>query len=70
MKGSVKFRLHGFWSESFGNLCMVGGGYTYNKHGKSLNLEAVLKLGATTVFCITIIITIIIIIITITIILF
>ncbi|OMO55633.1 hypothetical protein CCACVL1_27141 [Corchorus capsularis] len=38
-------KLQGFWSESSGNLCMVGEGSAYNsKEGKQLTPAAVLKL--------------------------
>ncbi|KAK6946722.1 Protein of unknown function DUF2921 [Dillenia turbinata] len=44
-KGNVAFKLHGFWSDSSGKLCMVGTGSGYSEEGKLLNLEAVLKLN-------------------------
>ncbi|PRQ31292.1 hypothetical protein RchiOBHm_Chr5g0033881 [Rosa chinensis] len=40
---SLNFRLHGFWSESSGKLCMVGYG-SYSKKGTSLSYPAILKL--------------------------
>ncbi|KAK6946721.1 Protein of unknown function DUF2921 [Dillenia turbinata] len=44
-KGNVAFKLHGFWSDSSGKLCMVGTGSGYSEEGKLLNLETVLKLN-------------------------
>ncbi|KAK6934256.1 Protein of unknown function DUF2921 [Dillenia turbinata] len=44
-RGNVAFKLRGFWSESYGRLCMVGTGSGYSEEGKLLNLEAVLKLN-------------------------
>ncbi|XP_044509364.1 uncharacterized protein LOC123228135 [Mangifera indica] len=41
----ISFRLEGLWSESSGNLCMVGNGYFYTKERKALNLQVVLKLS-------------------------
>ncbi|XP_031283571.1 uncharacterized protein LOC116142271 [Pistacia vera] len=41
----ISFRLGGLWSESSGNLCMVGNGYFFTKERKILNLQAVLKLS-------------------------
>lgn len=43
IRGSMRFRLHGFWSLSSGNLCMVGEGYYYPR-GESLTFPAFLKL--------------------------
>ncbi|KAL5804515.1 hypothetical protein ACOSQ3_031315 [Xanthoceras sorbifolium] len=42
---SLSFRLHGFWSESSGEVCMVGRGFSYTRHGKHFNPEAMLKLS-------------------------
>ncbi|KAM1901890.1 hypothetical protein ACFX14_030662 [Malus domestica] len=41
---SVNFELNGFWSESSGNICMVGSGSNYLGHGRGLYYPAVLKL--------------------------
>ncbi|KAK4849910.1 hypothetical protein QYF36_002015 [Acer negundo] len=43
--GSVSFTLHGFWSESSGEVCMVGIGFSYTRQGRNYNPEAVLKLN-------------------------
>ncbi|KAJ4726304.1 DUF2921 family protein [Melia azedarach] len=43
-RNSVRLRLHGFWSESSGNLCMVGRSY-YSKQGTFTDLEVVFKLS-------------------------
>ncbi|KAF3944152.1 hypothetical protein CMV_029355 [Castanea mollissima] len=44
-RNSVTFRLQGYWSESKGNLCAVGTGFTYSKEDYLLKLFAVLKLS-------------------------
>ncbi|XP_059444183.1 uncharacterized protein LOC132176078 [Corylus avellana] len=43
-RSSVSFKLEGFWSESKGDLCMVGSASAYTKEGNLLDLSAVLKL--------------------------
>ncbi|KAK8527412.1 hypothetical protein V6N13_085242 [Hibiscus sabdariffa] len=43
-KNPFVLKLHGFWSESSGKLCMVGTGSAYLKEGTLLSPEAVLKL--------------------------
>ncbi|KAK0599799.1 hypothetical protein LWI29_008769 [Acer saccharum] len=42
---SVSFRLHGFRSESSGEVCMVGRGFSFTRQGRHYNPEAVLKLS-------------------------
>jgi hypothetical protein len=44
-RSSVSFKLEGFWSESKGDLCMVGSGSAYTKEGNLLDLSAILKLS-------------------------
>ncbi|KAK8622730.1 hypothetical protein V6N13_117634 [Hibiscus sabdariffa] len=43
-KNPFVLKLHGFWSESSGKLCMVGTGSAYLKEGTLLSPAAVLKL--------------------------
>ncbi|TXG66925.1 hypothetical protein EZV62_008200 [Acer yangbiense] len=43
--GSVSFRLHGFGSESSGEVCMVGRDFGFTRQGRHYNPEAVLKLS-------------------------
>ncbi|KAK2639039.1 hypothetical protein Ddye_026834 [Dipteronia dyeriana] len=43
--GSVSFRLHGFGSESSGEVCMVGRGFSFTRQSRHYNPEAVLKLS-------------------------
>ncbi|XVF70218.1 hypothetical protein PTKIN_Ptkin11bG0142700 [Pterospermum kingtungense] len=43
-KNPFNLKLHGFWSESSGKLCMVGTGSAYLKEGNLLAPAAVLKL--------------------------
>ncbi|CAK9183013.1 unnamed protein product [Ilex paraguariensis] len=42
---SLRFRLNGFYSESSGKLCATGSPLRYFRNGKSVKLEAVLKLN-------------------------
>ncbi|XP_059664009.1 uncharacterized protein LOC132309742 [Cornus florida] len=44
-RGALKFLLNGFWSESSGKLCMLGSASWHSREGKSLELDAVLKLN-------------------------
>ncbi|TXG66967.1 hypothetical protein EZV62_008242 [Acer yangbiense] len=44
-KSAVSFNLKGFWSESTGELCMVGSSPSYSREGKHLHLAAVLQLS-------------------------
>ncbi|KAK0601792.1 hypothetical protein LWI29_027436 [Acer saccharum] len=44
-KSAVSFNLKGFWSESTGELCMVGTSSSYSREGKHLHLAAVLQLS-------------------------
>ncbi|XAR56546.1 hypothetical protein NMG60_11037078 [Bertholletia excelsa] len=46
--GTVDFELDGLWSKNLGKLCMVGSASWYPKKGKSLSLNAVLKLNLPT----------------------
>ncbi|KAK4420358.1 hypothetical protein Salat_1986100 [Sesamum alatum] len=43
-RGSIRFSLSGFWSESSRKLCMVGTASWEFEEGKNVNLDAVLKL--------------------------
>ncbi|KAL6202038.1 hypothetical protein ACLB2K_025749 [Fragaria x ananassa] len=43
-QGWPSFNLNGIWSEASGELCMVGSGSCYSKHGNVLELPALLKL--------------------------
>ncbi|KAL6205709.1 hypothetical protein ACLB2K_022963 [Fragaria x ananassa] len=43
-QGWPSFKLNGIWSEASGELCMVGSGSCYSKHGNVLELPALLKL--------------------------
>ncbi|KAK3198944.1 hypothetical protein Dsin_022359 [Dipteronia sinensis] len=43
--GSVNFRLHGFGSQSSGEVCMVGRGFSFTRQSIHYNPEAVLKLS-------------------------
>ncbi|KAL2247525.1 UNVERIFIED_CONTAM: hypothetical protein Sindi_2604800 [Sesamum indicum] len=44
VRGSIRFSLSGFWSETSRKLCMVGSGSGEVEEGKNVNLDAVLKL--------------------------
>ncbi|KAF1897802.1 hypothetical protein Lal_00032562 [Lupinus albus] len=44
-RGYLTFKLEGFWSESSGEICMVGTSSGYSKIGNSLNVDAVFKLS-------------------------
>ncbi|GMN44854.1 hypothetical protein TIFTF001_014050 [Ficus carica] len=45
-RGSMRFKLHGFWSQSSGKLCLVGGRERGNyPRGESQNFPALLKLN-------------------------
>ncbi|XP_058776683.1 uncharacterized protein LOC131651012 [Vicia villosa] len=45
-RGYLTFKLDGFWSQSSGNVCMIGKSKGVSKKGDSLNLEAVFKLNS------------------------
>ncbi|WRX29506.1 Protein of unknown function DUF2921 - like 4 [Theobroma cacao] len=45
LRSSFNLKLHGFWSESSGKLCMVGIGSAYSKEGDPFPLSAVFKLS-------------------------
>ncbi|XP_059663997.1 uncharacterized protein LOC132309730 [Cornus florida] len=42
---TLRFQLHGFWSESSGKLCMLGSANWHSREGNFLKLDAVLKLN-------------------------
>ncbi|CAL0310652.1 unnamed protein product [Lupinus luteus] len=44
-RGYLSFKLEGFWSESSGEICMVGTSSGYSRRGNSLNVDAVFKLS-------------------------
>ncbi|PNY16479.1 hypothetical protein L195_g013200 [Trifolium pratense] len=44
-RGYLTFKLDGFWSQSSGNVCMVGKSKGVSKKGDSLNLDVVFKLN-------------------------
>ena len=44
LKNPFNLKLHGFWSESFDKLCMVGTGSAYLREGNLLTPAAVFKL--------------------------
>ncbi|PWA66181.1 hypothetical protein CTI12_AA330670 [Artemisia annua] len=45
LPSNLKFHLDGFWSVSTNKMCMVGSATWFSKEGKSLKLDAVLKLN-------------------------